>query len=167
MARQGRLNFTGSNSIGGLHQEPQRSLNQSVDYTNHVHSQSLSYQHANFATGDVSNQPSLSKQSAKEDLFTSDEVLHEYPESNLAIKNKFIKSVDEGTFTRMKQANNTNTSTLKERGSSHNTIEHVGSSQLNPFSQNSFPLQNHAHVRSSTITSKPRKTSKTKRNELI
>lgn len=85
----------------------------------------------------------------------------------LAAKNKFIKSVDEGTFNRMKQQTNTNSATLKERGSSHNTIEHVGSSQLNPFSQNSFPLQNHAHVRSSTITSKPRKKSTGKRNELI
>ena len=40
-------------------------------------------------------------------------------------KNKFVKSVDEGTFTRMKQGT-TNVGGKKERGSSHNTIEHVG-----------------------------------------
>ena len=85
----------------------------------------------------------------------------------LPVKNKFIKSVDEGTFNRMKQQNtNKNSASIKERGSSHNTIEHVNSSGLNPFSQNQFPMSNQQHVRSSTITSKPRKKS-TKRNELI
>lgn len=69
----------------------------------------------------------MTKQTAKEDLFASDEVLHEYPE--MPVKTKFIKSVDEGTFSKLKQkgANDTSAS-LKERGSSLNTIEHVSSS---------------------------------------
>lgn len=48
----------------------------------------------------------------------------------MPIKTKFMKSVDEGTFTKMKQgvANGGNSATLKERGSSLNTIEHVGTS---------------------------------------
>ena len=39
----------------------------------------------------------------KDDLLgnASDEVLHEYPD--MQTKNKFVKSVDEGTFNRMKQ----------------------------------------------------------------
>ena len=119
----------------------------------------------NFASGEIGqSQPMMTKQSAKEDLFANDEVLHEYPD--MPVKNKFIKSVDEGTFTKMKQGNN-NSASLKERGNSHNTIEHVGTSQINPFSQNSFPMQNQQHVRSSTITSKPRKKVNSKRNELM
>ena len=116
----------------------------------------------NFQSGEIIRQPSINKQNRQEDLLANDEVLHEYPEP---VKQKFIKSVDEDTYARMKQ-NAMNSATLKERGSSHNTIEHVGSSQLNPFTQNSFPIQNQQHVRSSTITSKPRKKS-SKRNELM
>jgi hypothetical protein len=43
----------------------------------------------------------------------------------MQVKTKFIKSVDEGTFAKMKGGNS---ATLKERGSSLNTIEHVGAS---------------------------------------
>lgn len=114
-------------------------MNQSVDYNqNNIHSHSVNYP-MNFASGEII-QPKMTKQGAKGDLFANDEVLHEYPD--MPIKTKFIKSVDEGTFTKMKQSanNNGNSATIKERGSSLNTIEHVGSSQLNPFSQNSFPL---------------------------
>ena len=52
-------------------------------------------------------------------------MLHEYPE--VQVKTKFIKSVDEGTFSKMKGGNS---ATLKERerGSSLHTIEHVGAS---------------------------------------
>ena len=45
----------------------------------------------------------------------------------MPVKAKFIKSVDEGTFSRIKQ-NASNSATIKDRGSSHNTIEHVGNS---------------------------------------
>ena len=44
----------------------------------------------------------MTKHAGKEDLFAQDEVLHEYPE--MPTKNKFVKSVDEGTFSRMKQS---------------------------------------------------------------
>lgn len=61
-------------------------------------------------------------------MFSTDEVLHEYPD--MPIKTKFIKSVDEGTFTKLKQNSGTNNtaSTLKERGQSLNTIEHAATS---------------------------------------
>ena len=47
----------------------------------------------------------------------------------MPIKNKFIKSVDEGTFTKMKQGSGQNANTsIKERGQSLNTIEHATTS---------------------------------------
>lgn len=110
-------------------------MNYSIDNGKPIHSHSQSYS-ASSASAEVIGKQ-LKKTSGKEDLFANDEVLHEYPE--MPNKTKFIKSVDEGAFTRMKQANS-NSATLKERGSSHNTIEHVAASQINPFTQNSFPL---------------------------
>ena len=97
-----------------------------------MHAQSVNYPSAE-SVGVLGQPMMLSKNAAKEDLFAGDEVLHEYPDMPQS-KTKFIKSVDEGTFTRMKQSTqNNNTAVIKERGSSHNTIEHVSASQLNPF----------------------------------
>ena len=122
-----------SNSITGLvHEQHRHGLNHSVDHGqgggNTIHSQSQNYP-LNFASGEIIGQNSQNRQ--KEDLLASDEVLHEYPE--MPTKKKFIKSVDEGTFSKMKQGRTAeNSATMKERGSSHNTIEHPSSGQLNP-----------------------------------
>lgn len=86
-------------------------------------------------------------------------MLHEYPE--VQVKTKFIKSVDEGTFSKMKGGNSA-TVKERERGSSLHTIEHVGASQLKPFGQNELT---NSHVRSSTITTNPK--SSAIRNDLI
>lgn len=77
-------------------------LNQSVDHGKATHSLSVNYPSNNNASGEII-QTKIQKQNAKDDLlFGSDEVLHEYPD--MPIKTKFIKSVDEGTFTKLKQA---------------------------------------------------------------
>jgi len=118
-------------------------------------SNSLSVGHpVNVSSGEIKCSKIL-KQTAKEDLFAADEVLHEYPE--MPLKTKFIKSVDEGTFSKLKAGTDVNSATIKERGASLSTIEHIGGSQINPFAQGAFPIQNQSHVRSSTISSKPRK----------
>ena len=76
-----------------------------MDHANSMHAQSVNYPSAE-SVGH--HQPiMLSKQAAKEDLFAGDEVLHEYPDMPQT-KAKFIKSVDEGTFNRMKQSNHQN-----------------------------------------------------------
>lgn len=83
----------------------------------------------------------------------------------MAMKAKFIKSVDEGAFTRLKQ--NATHAMLREKGSNHNTIEHVANSQLNAFNQASFPLSNRQqNMRSSTITKNSRKQTG-KRNQFL
>jgi len=64
-----------------------------------IHSLSVNYP-VNIASGEIPSQHMLVKQMGKEDLFAGDEVLHEYPEMQL--KTKFIKSVDEGTFSKLK-----------------------------------------------------------------
>lgn len=110
--------------------EQQRSMNQSVDHVKASHSLSVNYPTANNASGEiipVSKIPGT----GKEDLFANDEVLHEYPD--LPTNKKFVKSVDEGTFTKLKQGtakNNATASALKDRGQSLNTIEHAATSQF-------------------------------------
>ena len=59
-----------------------------------------------------------------------------YPDMPSGKNNKFVKSVDEGTFNRMKQGaamGGGSSGIIKDRGTSHNTIEHAGSNQINQF----------------------------------
>jgi len=56
-------------------------------------------------------------------------------------KGKFVKSVDESTFNRIKQGGNAGGK--EARGSSHSTIEHTGLAGNNPFaSSTAFPMSN-------------------------
>ena len=63
-ARQARSNFTGSNSIQGLHGEQQHragvhTLNHSVDHVNLVHASQ--HNPVNFQSGEIIRQPSINK----------------------------------------------------------------------------------------------------------
>ena len=131
-------------------------LHKSVDHgINPMHSQSQNHP-INLVSGEIIAHSSITKQGGKKDLLQMYETL---PEKSGQLKSHFIKSVDESNFAKLKKSSDN-----AVRGASNGAIAHVG--QGNPFMHhnNSIVMANQQHVRSSTITSKPRK-KKVKRND--